>query len=334
MIITHPILSINSIYSLVSVLINTDNLVGVTGKDGVRVSTPSNRDTSRSLRILLALLLRSGIRKFSDARMVLKIEDLDVLLSGSAEPELVGVENKLINFTSGLKAVKELTFLKVIDEDGALLTSSSAEGALRRNTNSAEVASSTSEGVKHFEFLTKAPDLDNTIPAARNCNRSGSIGREGNIRNPLGVTLVLKSELAFTKSVPELHKTITTARHDLTVISRESNTKNILSVANKATSADTVGKIPKTEGVIPAAGKSIVTIVRQFDVFNKVAVTVETTLSMSVFLGSADKFPHHNSPVPRTGDEQVRTLASCSQSSDWSIMSLDFCGKLERSHLR
>jgi len=324
---------INSSYSLLCVLPSTDNTIGVTSKDGVGISTPGNTDASSNLGGLLASWWRRLNSKSVDANLLLKIKDLDAVLGGSAEPVLGGVEDELIDLASSLELVHALALLKVPDEDGTLLASRGAEGALRRNTDGVEVASSTSEVALQFEVLTKAPDLDKTIPAARNSNRGGRVGGEGNIRNPLGVTLFLKGELALTKSVPELDKTITTARHDLTVVRRESNSKNILGVTNETTSADTVGEIPETKGVIPAARKSIVTIIGQFDVLNEVVVTVETTLSMSVFLAGAGQFPHHNSLVPRTRDEQVRALASGSQSSDCSIMSAELSDKLE-SHLR
>jgi len=322
--------SFNSIYSLISIFPSADDTISVTGKDGVGISTPSSRDASRKLRSLLTSLFRKRDNKLTDNFLLLKIEDLKTSLSSSAKPVLVGVEDELINFASSLELVHVLAFLKIPDEDGTFLASSSADGTLRRDGNSVKVASGTGEVVLQFEFLTKAPDLDKTIPAARDSNRVGSIRREGNIRNPLAVTV--EGVFAFTKGVPELDKTITTARHDLTVVSREGNTKNILSVTNEATSANTVGKIPETKGVIPAAGKSIVTIIGQLQVLNKVVVTIETTLSMSVFLAGASKFPDHNSPVPRTRDEQVSALASCSQGSDCSVMSADFCDKL-KSHL-
>jgi hypothetical protein len=313
--------------ALCRVLPNTDHLVGVTSKDGVGVSAPGNADAGRVLDA--SLEVRSLLGELSDAGLLLKIEDLDAVLGGSAEPVLGGVEDELINLAASLELVHALALLEVPDEDGALLASSSAEGALRRNTDGVEVASGTSEVELQLEVLTKAPDLDETIPAARNGDRGGRVGGEGNVRGPLGVTVVLKGELALTEGVPELDETITTAGHDLTVVSREGNSKNILGVANEATSADTVGEIPQTKGVIPAARESVVTIVGQLHVLNKVAVAVETTLSMSVFLGSAGQLPHHDSLVPRTRDEHVRALASGSQGSDCSIMSLDLSGKLE-----
>jgi hypothetical protein len=314
---------------MVLVLPSTDDIVGVTGKDGVRVSAPGNGDAARSLG--RGDEVGVGTSKLGNANLLLKIEDLDAILGGSADPVLGGVEDKLIDLTASLKSVHGLTLLKIPDEDGTLLTSSSAEGALGGNTDGVEVASSTSKVELQLE-VTKAPDLDKTIPAARNSNRGGRVGREGNIRNPLGVTVILKGELALTKGVPELDKTITAARHDLTVVRREGNSENILAVTNEAAGADTVGKIPKTEGVIPAARESVVTIVGELHILNKVAVAVETTLSMSVFLASAGQLPHHDSLVPRTRDEQVRALASGSQSRNCSVVSADLCDKLE-SHL-
>jgi len=323
-------LSLHLITSLVLVLPSTDDVIGVTSKDGVRVSAPGNRDAARSLGSGLEVGVAAG--ELSNANLLLKIEDLDAILGSSADPVLGGVEDKLINFTASLKSVHALALLKVPDEDGTLLASSSAEGALRRNTDSVKVASSTSEVELQSEVLTKAPDLDETIPAARDSNRSGRVGGEGNIRDPLGVALVLKGELALTEGVPELDKTITAARHDLTVVRRESNGEDILGVTDEATSADAIVKIPQTEGVIPAARKSVVAIIRKLNILNKVAVAVETTLSMSVFLASAGQLPHHDSLVPRTRDEQVRALASGSQSRNCSVVSADLCDKLE-SHL-
>jgi len=318
---------VNKLCCLCTVLPNTDHLIGVTSKDGVRVSAPGNRDTSG----LLGLSIEFGglLGELGNAFLLLKIEDLDAVLGGSADPVLGGIEDELINLATSLELVHALALLKVPDEDGTLLASSSAEGALGRNTDSVEVASGVSEVVLQLEVLTKAPDLNKVIPAAGNSNRGGRVGGEGNIRDPLGVTLVLKGEFALTKSVPELDKTITTARHDLTVISRESNSKNILGVTDETTSAATAGQIPQTEGVIPAARKGVVTIVRKLDVLDKVAVAVETTLSVSVLLAGTSQFPHHDSLVPRTRDEQIRALASGGQGSDCSVVSADLCGKLE-----
>jgi len=314
---------------LLRVLPSTDDTVGVTGKDGVGIRAPGNRDAARLLSS--SIKVRVLASKLSNANLLLKIEDLDAVLGGSAEPVLGGVEDELIDLAASLKTVHGLTFLKVPDEDGALLAGSSAEGALRGNTDGVKVASGTSKVELQLE-VTKAPDLDETIPAARNSNRGGRVRREGNVGSPLGVAVVLKGELALTEGVPQLDKTITAARHDLTVVRREGNSKNILGVADETTSADAVGEIPKTKGVIPAARESIVTIIGELNILNKVAVAVETTLSMSVFLASAGQLPHHDSLVPRTRDEQVRALASGSQSRNCSVVSADLCDKLE-SHL-
>jgi hypothetical protein len=325
--ISHRLSILNCTNGLCRVLPNTDHLVGVTSKDGVGVSAPGNTDASRVLDA--SLEVRGLLGELSDAILLLEVEDLDAVLGGSTKPVLGGVEDELINLAASLELVHALALLEVPDEDGALLASSSAEGALRRNTDSVQVASGAGEVELQLEVLTKAPDLDETIPAAGNSNRGGRVGREGNVRGPLGVTVLLKSELALTESVPQLDATVTAAGHDLTVVSREGASKNILGVANEATSAHTVGEIPQTKGVIPAARESVVAIVRQLHVLDKVAVAVETTLSMSILLARAGQLPHHDSLVPRTRDEQVRALASSGQGSDCSIVSSDLSGKLE-----
>jgi len=314
---------------LCNVLPDTNNLIAVTSKDGARISAPSNTETSRVLGHRLKV--RSLLGELSNAALLLKIKDLDAVLGGGADPVLGWVEDKLIDLATSLELVHALALLKIPDEDGTLLASSSAERTLGGNTDGVKVASSTSEVELQLEVL-KAPDLDNVIPAARNSNGSSRVGGEGNIGSPLSVTVLLERELALTKSVPELDQTITTARHDLTVIGREGNSKNILGVTDETTSAATTGEIPKTESVIPAAGESIVTIVGQLHVLDKVAVAVETTLSMSILFASASQLPHHDSLIPRTRDKQVSTLASCGQGGDCSFVSTDLSGKLE-SHL-
>jgi len=326
-----PFQSHKSVF-LCSVLPNTDSLVGVTGKDGVRVSAPCNGDASRLLGV--GLEVRSLLGELGDANLLLKIEDLDAVLGGGADPVLGGVEDELIHLAASLELIHALALLKIPDEDHAVLASSGAEGALRRHTDGVEVASGASEVVLQLEVLTKAPDLNEVIPAAGDSDRGGRIGREGNVRDPLSVAVLLKGELALTKSVPQLDKTITTARHDLTVVRREGNSKNILGVTDETAGAAAAGKIPQTKSVIPAARESVVAIVRQLHVLNKVAVAVEATLSMSVFLAGAGQLPDHKSLIPRTRDKQVRALASGGQCSDCSVVSRDLSGKLERSHLR
>jgi hypothetical protein len=83
---------------------------------------------------------------------------------------------------------------------------------------------------------------------------------ESYTRNPVGVPLLGDSELAVTKSVPELDCSIAGSRDNLSVVGREGNGQNIVGVANKASGGGTGGKLPKAESLVPGSRESIGTV--------------------------------------------------------------------------
>jgi hypothetical protein len=83
---------------------------------------------------------------------------------------------------------------------------------------------------------------------------------ESYTRNPVGVALLGDSELAVTKSVPELNCSIAGPGDNLSVVGREGNGQNIVGVANKASRGGTGGKLPKAEGLVPRSRESIGTV--------------------------------------------------------------------------
>ncbi len=71
------------------------------------------------------------------------------------------------------------------------------------------------------------------------------------------MALLSNSELAVTESVPELDCSIARSGDDLSVVGGEGNGQNIVSVANKASSGGTRGKLPETQGLVPRSRESI-----------------------------------------------------------------------------
>ena len=65
------------------------------------------------------------------------------------------------------------------------------------------------------------PDLHDFVPASRDDDRRSNRGRESHARDPLGVSLLRDGVFAFSKSVPDFHGAITTARNDLSVVGGE-----------------------------------------------------------------------------------------------------------------
>ena len=124
------------------------------------------------------------------------------------------------------------------------------------------------------------PDLDKTIPTARDNERDRLGRRESDARNPLSVTFGVATDgvFALSKGVPQTDGSITGSRHNLTVVNRESDGKNILFVANKTTGGASIANIPKTELRIPTVRVSretnITGVVRFFRLKDVCSTTV------------------------------------------------------------
>ncbi len=104
--------------------------------------------------------------------------------------------------------------------------------------------------------------LHKLVPAAANNDRVLRIGRESDARNPIGMSFVGDSELAVTKSVPELDGAIARARNNLSVVGGEADGQNIVGVANKSAGSRTGREFPETEGLVPGGRESVCTIGR------------------------------------------------------------------------
>jgi hypothetical protein len=65
------------------------------------------------------------------------------------------------------------------------------------------------------------------------------------------VALLGDSELAVTKSVPQLDCSIARSGDNLSVVGREGDGQNIVGVANKASGGGTSGKLPEAECLVP-----------------------------------------------------------------------------------
>ena len=67
------------------------------------------------------------------------------------------------------------------------------------------------------------------------------------------MTLLSDSELAVTKSVPQLDCAIAGARNDLSIVGGEGNGENIIGVSNESAGGGSGGELPKTESFVPGS---------------------------------------------------------------------------------
>jgi len=174
----------------------------------------------------------------SNKRLGFEIPNLDRSISGSAEPVSGWREDKGVDDITSFKRVQVLSFVEVPQSNGTVLATRSAEGSIRRNGNSVDVSSVAREVGLELASL-KVPYLDVLIPSSRDDSWVLSVWRESYTADPFSVSLIFDGVLAFSKSVPKLDGLISRARDDLSVVSREGNGQDILSVSNKASGGST-----------------------------------------------------------------------------------------------
>jgi hypothetical protein len=162
-----------------------------------------------------------------------------------------------------------------------------------------------------FELAVgKVPNLNIVIPATGHDQWSGRVRGEADAGNPTIVAVVLNGVLAFTKNVPELDSFVTGSGNNLTVVSGESDGKNVLGVSDEATSAATTVNFPKAEGVIPRARESKLTVRRNDDVRDEVRVTFQSTTSETEAAVFASEFPNNDRFVTGSRENNIRSLRS------------------------
>ena len=100
-----------------------------------------------------------------------------------------------------------------------------------------------------MEILTSY--LDKFIPTCADDNWVLWIWAESDAGDPFGMTLIGNCELAVSQSVPELDRSVSRARNNLSVVCGERNGKDIVGVADESSGGVSGGKFPKAEGLVP-----------------------------------------------------------------------------------
>lgn len=71
------------------------------------------------------------------------------------------------------------------------------------------------------------------------------------------MALVGDGELAVTESVPQLDGTVTGTGHNLAVVGREGDGKDIVVVADEAAGGGAGGQLPESQGLVPRSGQGV-----------------------------------------------------------------------------
>lgn len=284
----------------------TDGVVGVTGEQGLAIGGPGQGQTLGL--VGLGTVGNNIGAEFFDGLLAGQIPDLDGWTIGNAQPVAVGGEAQGIDDVVVFQGVQVLAVIQVPQESLGVLATRCAEGTVRRNGDGVQVTVVTVVVVLQLA-VSQVPDLDGTIPAAGNNDGVGVVGGEADARYPIGVAIFLDGELAFGQGVPQLDGLVTGARNDLTIVSRESNRQNILSVIFETASGLASGQIPQAQGLVPGTGQSVVTIGGQNDVTDEVRVTIQTLLGETVVgVFVTGQLPDNQGLVTRSRDDGIGIL--------------------------
>lgn len=115
---------------------DSNNVIGVTSKQVLTVSRPSQRDGFR----VLSLGTNGNFwLQFIQQGSFLQVEDLDTASGSSSQPVSVGGESQSVNFSSSVQGVQGLVGVQVPKDDNTILTGRSAQRSIRRDGDARNV---------------------------------------------------------------------------------------------------------------------------------------------------------------------------------------------------
>jgi len=208
----------------------------------------------------------------SDALFGFKIPDHDSGGSSSAQPITDGRKAQSVDDITSFQRRKVVAQVEVPEHGSTVLATRSTQRAIGRDGDGVNVTGVTHKIGAKFAVV-EVPDLDDTVPTCRDDQRNLEIRGKANTTNPFFVAIFLDGIFALTESVPQVDGSIARTRHDLTVISREGNRKDILGVSNEAASGSTTVEVPETKSTIARTRQSELTVGGDGNILNEVRVT-------------------------------------------------------------
>jgi hypothetical protein len=241
---------------------DVDVAISRTGEESVAVGRPGKGDNPRKTTL-------------DRARGLDLLEN--ILVSGGAEPVVLGREGQGADGRAGFERVEVLALVDIPEHSGAVLATGSAEGSVGGDGDVVDDTGVTREVSAELEVV-KIPDLDEPVPTSRDDKRLLGGRREPDAGDPVLMLVIDKGVLALTEGVPELDTSVTTGRDDLSVVSGEGNREDIRSVTDEGTDGGTGGDVPESESLVPRSRQGEETVRRDAYVLDSLVMTSKGTL--------------------------------------------------------
>jgi hypothetical protein len=251
----------------------------------------------------------------------LQIPNLDAFIGSSTKPIPVGTEDERVDDLPGIEGVKTLALIEIPEHGGSVLASRGAQRSIGGNAHSIKVSSMTDQIIAKLA-VGQSPNLDETVPTARNNKRNRLRRAEPHARNPLGMTIRIRSNgvLALSQSVPELDTLITRSRNDLTVVHAECHGQHVLRVTDEPSSSTSGVNLPQPQGTIPTSTQCELSVTGNDHIRHKVRVSPQGTLGITVGIILAGRrvgeTPADDGFVTRSREDEVRVFAGGGNGGD------------------
>lgn len=298
---------------------DADSVVSVTSIESGSVVAPGQGDGLALAGLRAAKETGSILSKVSDEVLALEIPNLNRFLSSSAEPVSDRAEAEGMDDRASLETVELLALAQIPQNCSSVTTAGRAKRAVRGDSDGVDVAGVALEVLNELAVV-QVPDFDKLVPASRNNNRVGSVGRELDAAGPEGVVVFLDDEFALAKRVPQADGAVTRARDDLTIVGAEGNAQDVLLVANEASGGSSSLNVPKSKSAVPGSRESELTIGRDDNILDMVSMAEKSSLGKSGTILMVE-CPDQQRFISGGRDDHVRALGGRGDGSDPSVVS-------------
>jgi len=302
---------------------DADLVISVTGEEGVTVRGPGEGDALvRDGVLSLFALLEVSWLELTNANLGFQVPDLDRTGGGSAQPVSGGRKDQSMDDVIGNERREVTSLVEVPQHSGTVFATRGAQRTIRGHSNGVDITGVTHQVGSEFAVV-EVPDLDNLVPSSGNDEGSVKVGRESDARNPLGVTIFGHGVLASTQSVPQVDGLVTGSGDNLSVVSGESNTQNIVGVVDKSLGSGARSELPQSQGAIPRSREGELTIRRDGNILDEVAVSGQASSGVTISgLIIGGDLPMDDGLITRGRQNHVWGFAGGSDGCDPTAMTL------------